>query len=48
MVAPRSLNISLQLIVPRKSSDFILLWDNLLIPEDIMLAIPLFVKAKFG
>lgn len=24
----------------RKSSDFILLWDNLLIPEDVMLAIP--------
>lgn len=29
-----------------KSSDFILLWDNLLIPEDIMLAIPLSTLKK--
>eukprot|EP00435_Cladocopium_sp_Y103_P017260 s390_g4.t1 len=29
-----------------KSSDFILLWDNLLIPEDVMLAIPLSTLKK--
>ncbi|CAK9113840.1 Formin-2 [Durusdinium trenchii] len=31
----------------RKSSDFILLWDNLLIPEDLMLAIPLSTLKKY-
>ncbi|CAK9052083.1 unnamed protein product [Durusdinium trenchii] len=30
-----------------KSSDFILLWDNLLIPEDLMLAIPLSTLKKY-